>query len=342
MSKRQQYNHVRVTLTPTPPPPKTWHTSVYRLEHSVVRRHTRTVAIQLQGAWGNEKRTESISFSVLPGVTDAELVRAAVWFSPHKWIASFDMNVSQFGGMFSQPLDERLLSTLMNPSQAWPSSGYSPAQTPQDEAPTEPPTASVQQSFHQFPHHSHMPLNQSGNRGNVWQWYTTRTRKLKIGLGCGTIIVLLLLFSRIGSALGNSNLASTPTPTPSPSHQAAATGTTPTLPQVSEQPTATPRSKPQPTLTPTLIPHPTVTTPSPEPIPCQAVNGNPWCFNFVSPGNSIYSPPSAFCHYFPCVNDFPNGRGYVVECQDGLYSQSGGIRSACSSHGGVLRPLYSH
>ncbi len=87
MSKRQQYNHVRVTLTPTPPPPKTWHTSVYRLDHSVVRRHTRTVAIQLQGEWGNEKRTESISFSVLPGVTDAELVRAAVWFSPHKWIA---------------------------------------------------------------------------------------------------------------------------------------------------------------------------------------------------------------------------------------------------------------
>ena len=167
MSKRQQCNHVRVTLSPTPPPPKTWHTSVYRLDRYVVRRHTRTVAIQIQGAWGNEKRTESISFSLLSGVTDAELVRAAVWFSPHKWIASFGMNVAQFGGKFSQPLDERLLSTLMNPSQTWPSSGYSPPQTPQDEAPTEPPTSSVQRSFHQFPNHSQTALNQSSNRGNV-------------------------------------------------------------------------------------------------------------------------------------------------------------------------------
>jgi hypothetical protein len=341
MSKRQRYNHVRVTLTPTPPPPKTWHTSVYRLDHYVVRRRTRTVAIQLQGEWGNEKRTESISFSLLPGVTDAELVRAAAWFSPHKWIASFGMNVSQFGGKFSQPLDERLLSTLMNPSQAWQSSGYSQPPTPQDEAPAEPPTSSVQWSFHQFPNHSQTPLHQSGNGGNVWDWYKTRTRKMKIGLGCGTIIAVLLFFSSIGLAFGSSNLA-TPTPTASPSHQTAATGATPTFPQVSEQPTATPTSKPQPTLTPTLKPQPTVTTPPQKPIPCQAVNENPWCFNFVSPGNYIYSPPSAFCNYFPCVNKFSTGRGYVVECQDGMYSQSGGIRSACFSHGRVLQPLYSH
>ncbi len=33
---------------------------------------------------------------------------------------------------------------------------------------------------------------------------------------------------------------------------------------------------------------------------------------------------------------YDEGRGYRVECEDGTYSQSGGIQGACSSHGGVL------
>ena len=51
---------------------------------------------------------------------------------------------------------------------------------------------------------------------------------------------------------------------------------------------------------------------------------------------------SAFCTYFACINNFDNGVGYVNECNDGMYSQSGGIRGDCSYHGGEERPLYSH
>jgi hypothetical protein len=92
--------------------------------------------------------------------------------------------------------------------------------------------------------------------------------------------------------------ASTPSPTPSP-----------TLPS------------PSPTATPTAVPPP----PQPTCIP-GAVNCNPWGYNF-SPGNLIYSPPGAFCSYFSCIGNFWNGRGYVMECQDGMYSKSGASRA---------------
>ncbi|MBX5449026.1 MAG: hypothetical protein IRZ24_03080, partial [Thermogemmatispora sp.] len=81
--------------------------------------------------------------------------------------------------------------------------------------------------------------------------------------------------------------------------------------------------------------------PTPTPTPCPGVNCNPWGYNF-EPGNLIYSPPPDFCLYFACISNFWNGRGYVVECSDGMYSKSGGIRGACSYHGGVWRPLYAH
>ena len=124
---------------------------------------------------------------------------------------------------------------------------------------------------------------------------------------------------------------SRPTPTPWP---------TPT-PRPTQSPPSTPTPRPMPTPQPTQPPPP---TPTPRPT-CQAINNNPWCYNF-SPGNLITNPPANFCSYFNCIASFqepddPDG-GYVVECSDGTYSQSGGERGACSFHGGVLRPLYSH
>jgi hypothetical protein len=68
------------------------------------------------------------------------------------------------------------------------------------------------------------------------------------------------------------------------------------------------------------------------------VNGNPWGYNF-SCCRRMYSPPARFCSYFRCIPYFWNGRGYVVECRDGRYSKSGGIRGACSYHRGVWRAL---
>jgi hypothetical protein len=35
------------------------------------------------------------------------------------------------------------------------------------------------------------------------------------------------------------------------------------------------------------------------------------------------------------IPNYDNGNGYPVECADGMWSQSGGIQGACSSHGGV-------
>lgn len=37
----------------------------------------------------------------------------------------------------------------------------------------------------------------------------------------------------------------------------------------------------------------------------------------------------------PTTEDFGSGNGYVVECEDGTLSDSGGIQGACSHHGGV-------
>src|SRR5437763_4622100 len=110
MSKRQKYNHVRETLKPTPPPPKTWTTPTYHLERYTIRRNVRTVNVQLHGLRGNEKRTESISFPLLPNISDAELIRAAVFFSPNKWSVHYSMHIPNF----KKPLDEELFNALMS------------------------------------------------------------------------------------------------------------------------------------------------------------------------------------------------------------------------------------
>lgn len=171
-------------------------------------------------------------------------------------------------------------------------------------------------------------------QSDIWQWFKSRTKKVKLAIGCGMILAVLFLFACIGKAVGSVNLVtqSPPTPTP-PTHQAAML----ISPTVSTLPTPTPT--PKRSIPPTSAPHPT--PPPPTSTPCPGVNCNPWGYNF-SPGNYIYSPPSAFCTYFSCINHFFKGRGYVVACKDGQYSKSGGIQGACSYHGGVLRPLYSH
>ena len=46
-------------------------------------------------------------------------------------------------------------------------------------------------------------------------------------------------------------------------------------------------------------------------------------------------------YFTKCIDNFWNGRGYMVECNDSTYSMSGGINDACSYHDGVQRPVYS-
>ncbi len=222
------------------------------------------------------------------------------------------------------------------------------------------PTQAAPGQFHQPPSNNFPPPRR---QAGIWQWYRSRTKRVKFSIGCGMILAVLLFFSCIGTAVGSVNLATQSTPTPTtPSQQVAILVSpavtdmptpvpTPTIGPTSTpttaltpSPTATPTPTPQPTIAPISTPVPTQ-PPKPTPPPCQAVNNNPWCYNFV-PGNYITYPPSGFCNYFACIPTFVEpddpGDGYIVQCGDGSFSQSGGERGACSYHGGVSRPLYSH
>jgi len=83
--------------------------------------------------------------------------------------------------------------------------------------------------------------------------------------------------------------------------------------------------------------------------PIKGTNGNPWGYDFDNTGNLIYDPDPSFCNeqYFKCVAGFwDDTRGFVVQCNDGLYSHLGGVNvgngGACPDDGGEGRTLYWH
>lgn len=194
-------------------------------------------------------------------------------------------------------------------------------------------------------------------RRSLKQWYQSRTRAGKVGWGClGFLIVFALcsMCSGISNAIaGNTSSVATATPDTSLTQLAYGNATVDsaatsiaqdTAPTPTAQPIVAPTRAPAPTQVPAAPTHAAQPTPAPKPS-CNAVNNNPWCYNF-SPGKLITNPPADFCSYFNCIASFvsaddPDG-GYIVECADGTYSQSGGESGSCSHHGGNLRPLYSH
>jgi len=204
-------------------------------------------------------------------------------------------------------------------------------------------------------HYQTVPAPQSPQKRNVFQWYKRQRKVAKIGIGCGTVLLTLMLCMCSLVAYAGVKVAPTDTTTV-PTHVASIATSQPTHQTVTPTPvptlkptnTAVPTTVPTqvPTAVPTLAPVPTQ-APAPTTAPTQptGVNGNPWGYNFV-PGNLIYNPPAAFCSYFACIASFVEpddpGDGYVVECVDGKYSQSGNERGACSRHGGEAQPLYSH
>jgi hypothetical protein len=55
-------------------------------------------------------------------------------------------------------------------------------------------------------------------------------------------------------------------------------------------------------------------------------------------------PPASseadFCSTHACIDSFYEGTGYIVQCNDGMWSHSGGLSGACSYHGGESGTTY--
>ena len=176
------------------------------------------------------------------------------------------------------------------------------------------------------------------SKSRFLDWYALQTKKVQVTIGCSTIVGVLLLCGMC-SVVGNAISAGS---TSSNSKQIALTTPTNTIDIVTTLPTTTPKPTNTPTPIPTRKPTPRPTEkPTQQPVHT-GVNGNPWGYDFVQ-GNLIYDPASDFCAYFSCIKSFwQSTNGYVVECGDGEYSHSGGVRGACSRNGGEYRILYSH
>ncbi|MBS2966338.1 hypothetical protein KGA66_25050 [Actinocrinis puniceicyclus] len=133
--------------------------------------------------------------------------------------------------------------------------------------------------------------------------------------------------------------ASTPAAQAMPSESPLAVDLT-SAPATSAAPTsAAARPAAPQTHAPAPAPAPVRTSAKPTQSLCGAPQ-NPFGYNFCGRGGYIYSPAGGVCDYFDCINNFGNGTGYMVECNDGTYSMSGGKRGVCSYHGGRLRPVY--
>jgi len=174
---------------------------------------------------------------------------------------------------------------------------------------------------------------------NAWR-VASRWQKAAI---VGALLVAIVAVASLTAPSGNTQVAqaqptATPTATtPGASATASATATESATPVPTLAPTA--RPTPKPTSRPTPKPTP---KPVPQPTATPGPYGNPWGYDF-RPGNLIYSPPSAFCSYFPCIPSFwTSTNGYVVQCVDMDFSHSGGREGVCSRHGGYYRTLYSH
>ncbi|MET8047200.1 hypothetical protein ABZU75_06320 [Streptosporangium sp. NPDC005286] len=96
--------------------------------------------------------------------------------------------------------------------------------------------------------------------------------------------------------------------------------------------TATPTVTATVTATPTLPALPTG--------PLCGAPANAYGFTFCDTGSKVHQPADDACAVFPCIENFRDGTGYLVMCNDGMVSMSGGIQGVCSSHSGWQRDVY--
>jgi hypothetical protein len=99
-----------------------------------------------------------------------------------------------------------------------------------------------------------------------------------------------------------------------------------------------PSAKPRPHHKAVAAVHP---APRPRPVapPTCGAPANPYRLNLCGRGQLVNSPPFDVCSYFPCIPNFDNGKGYMTQCNDGMYSMSGGRPGTCSFHHGEGRAV---
>ncbi|WP_433531658.1 hypothetical protein ACQPYA_06095 [Micromonospora sp. CA-263727] len=85
---------------------------------------------------------------------------------------------------------------------------------------------------------------------------------------------------------------------------------------------------------------PTPQRPSPTPERRCGAPANPMGYDFCG-GERIRKPAREVCDHFDCVPGFWEGRGYLVQCENGKVSLAGGSPRACGTHGGVRRTVWS-
>jgi hypothetical protein len=159
----------------------------------------------------------------------------------------------------------------------------------------------------------------------------------------GTLLLIgLVAPDRSAPPDGSTAAPTIPTPTTGPA-STATPSPSPSLPRPSVR-TTVPRTTARTTVAP---PAPTArrTTPRPPPPaprvrPLCGAPTNPYGYNFCGRGGLIYSPKPDICVYFECIGNFGNSPGYMIQCDDGMFSTAGGRQGACSQHGGVNRPVY--
>lgn len=142
------------------------------------------------------------------------------------------------------------------------------------------------------------------------------------------------LSSRTATLSPSATTATTPTASKAPApvvttHSPTAAPTTPPVAPTSAAPATTAQT--------TRAAAPTTTQ---APDTCGGPT-NPDGYTLCPGGSLIYSPDSNVCDYFNCIDNFQYGKGYMVECNDGTYSMSGGRRGDCSDHGGEQQAVYS-
>lgn len=140
---------------------------------------------------------------------------------------------------------------------------------------------------------------------------------------------------------GTSKALTTPTVTAAASASSAAAAPTSAPAATSVAAAAPPPTTQAPPPTTQAAPPPPATSAAPAGDDLCGAPSNPYGYNFCGDGGYIYSPGGSVCTYFDCIGNFSNGHGYMVECSDGTYSMSGGIRGECSDHGGEEQPVYS-